>query len=126
MILLDTNFLIGALVKDSQEASFVKKWYHIDHLASSSVAWYEFMCGPIDAHASVVIRSLIHDRILPWTSDQAAEAARLYNSTGRIRRLRIDAMIAAAAIVYNADLATANLEDFKPFVPFGLKLLELS
>jgi predicted nucleic acid-binding protein len=34
-------------------------------------------------------------------------------------------MIAAAAIVFNAELATANLEDFKPFVPHGLKLVEI-
>ena len=38
------------------------------------------------------------------------------------RLRRIDAMIAAAAIIAKAQLATANIEDFKPFLPLGLKM----
>lgn len=122
MILLDTNYLIGALVRGSAEAERVIAWYQEDELCSSSIAWYEFACGPIDAEGEAVVRSLLRDRILPYTSDQAVESARLFNAVGRARQLRADAMIAAAAILANARLATANKNDFARFEPFGLRL----
>jgi predicted nucleic acid-binding protein len=37
--------------------------------------------------------------------------------------MRIDAMIAATAIVAGAELATNNRADFNAFVPHGLKLV---
>lgn len=36
---------------------------------------------------------------------------------------RVDTMIAAAAIVANASLATENGEDFRPFVAEGLRVV---
>ncbi|MFN2312590.1 MAG: hypothetical protein ABR590_11140, partial [Spirochaetia bacterium] len=48
----------------------------------------------------------------------------LCNACGRDRRQRIDAMIAATAIVSNAALATENREDFLPFVPLGLRMID--
>lgn len=122
MILLDTNYLIGVLVRDSPEAARVIDWYRDEELCVSAVAWYEFLCGPVDAAGEMVVRGLIRDRILPYTADQASESARLFNAVGRARSLRVDAMIAAASIVANARLGTANVEDFKRFEPFGLRL----
>ena len=63
-------------------------------------------------------------RILPFDDRQAQEAARLYNATGRKRRLRIDAMIAAAATTHRIPLATGNRDDFAEFVPLGLALAQ--
>jgi predicted nucleic acid-binding protein len=123
VILLDTNYLIRALVKDSPESARILAWAGEDEeLVSSSVVWYEFLCGPVGEEEVEIVRLLLDDRIIPYTADQAAESARLYNAVGRPRRLRIDAMIAAAAIVANAGLATDNEEDFEPFSPFGLRL----
>lgn len=124
MILLDTNYLIMALVSGSPEAGQISQWLTSnEQLCTSSIAWYEFCCGPVDDQAINLILCLMDEQIVPFTSRQAGEAARLYNATGRKRHLRVDAMLAAAAITCNASLATANERDFRLFQPFGLKLV---
>jgi predicted nucleic acid-binding protein len=122
MILLDTNCLINLLVPGSPDASRIRGWYQEEDLCTATVAWYEFLCGPVDDEGILVARSMLRDRILPYTQDQAAESARLWNLAGRPRRLRVDSMVAAAAIVANATLATANKEDFFIFKAEGLRL----
>ncbi len=123
MILLDTNYLIRGLIRDTTEAQAIVRWLSMgEDLVVSSVVWYEFLCGPVDDEGVALIQSLLGGRILPFTEDQAAEASRLYNAVDRKRSLRVDAMIAAAAIVSNARLATGNTRDFQTFVPFGLTL----
>jgi predicted nucleic acid-binding protein len=125
MILLDTNYLIRILVPGSIESLQVVDWFKAgEALCTSSVAWYEFLCGPVDDEGILVILALLQDRVLPFTADQASESARLFNAAGRKRQLRVDAMIAAAAIVSNARLATGNTEDFRTFSPLGLRLTE--
>jgi predicted nucleic acid-binding protein len=125
VILLDTNYLIRALVKGSVEANEIIAWLHAtEGLCTSTVAWYEFLCGPVDDEGIALVRSILDERILPFTADQAAESSRLYNATGRKRALRVDAMIAAAAIIGNAVLATDNTTDFSNFIPHGLRLAE--
>lgn len=123
MILLDTNYLIRLLVRGSVEAAAVVAWYREEELCTSAVCWYEFCCGPVDLEGEAVVRGLLRDRVLPFTADQAAESARLFNAVGRSRSLRVDAMIAAAAIVTNARLATANTMDFRNFEAQGLRLV---
>lgn len=124
MILLDTNYLIRALVPGSVEAAAIFGWIDAqEDLCTSSVCWYEFLCGPVDEEGVIVVRAILRERILPFTGDQAAESSRLFNAVGRKRSLRVDAMIAAAAIVANAELATANFDDFAGFEPLGLRLL---
>jgi predicted nucleic acid-binding protein len=124
MILLDTNFLIRTLVSGSIESRQVADWFKSgEALCTSSVVWYEFLCGPVDDEGILVILALLQDRILPFTADQASESARLFNAVGRKSQLRVDAMIAAAAIVSNAQLATGNTEDFSAFSIQGLRLV---
>jgi predicted nucleic acid-binding protein len=123
MILLDTNYLIKTLVKGSREEKQVRHWFSRgDDLCTSGIVWYEFLCGPVADEEVILILSLLDGRVLPFTGDHAAESARLFNAAGRVRRLRVDAMIAAAAVMTNAALATDNAEDFRTFVPFGLRL----
>ncbi len=122
MILLDTDYLIRMLVNGTQEAERVSDWVRANEpLITSSICWYEFESGPVDAEGISLVTGVLRDRIIPFTGDHAREAARLYNNTGRQRRLRIDAMIAATAIVTGATLATANSGDFEPFIPLGLR-----
>ena len=54
---------------------------------------------------------------------QAAVAAQLVNAAGRKRTLRVDSMIAGAAVTAGAVLATNNKKDFALFEPHGLKLV---
>jgi predicted nucleic acid-binding protein len=57
-----------------------------------------------------------------FEESHAERAAALFNGTGRIRRLKFDCLIAASALVAGAELATRNLEDFRVFLPHGLRL----
>ena len=123
MICLDTNYLILGLVPGSRESQDLIAWAQAgETLITAMPAWYEFACGPVTAPQVIAIRSFLHD-LVPFDEPQAAEAARLFNAAGRKRALRIDAMIAATAIVAGATLATNNRTDFNAFVPLGLKLV---
>jgi predicted nucleic acid-binding protein len=77
---------------------------------------------PVGAEGIDLVSALLRGRVLPFTGKHAIEGARLWNATGRHRRLRVDAMIAGAALVLDARLATANLGDFEVFVPHGFRL----
>jgi len=125
MILLDTNYLIRALVDQTMESRRITEWMSEgEELITTAACWYEFLCGPVDNEGILVVSALIEDRIVPLTRDQAQEASRLYTETGRKRNLRVDAMIAAAAMVSNATLATENRKDFERFEEFGLQLVD--
>ena len=124
MILLDTNYLIKALVPDTDEALRVHKWIEQDaELLTSVICWYEFLCGPVDGKGRELITSILKDRVVPFSADQAVEAARLFNLAGRKRALRVDSMIAAAAVLNQAALATDNRRDFSVFTEQGLRLI---
>ena len=123
-ILLDTNYLIKSLIPDSTEAEQIGAWIEkkID-LITSSICWYEFLCGPVDASGIEVMEMILQGRVIPFTGDQSREAARMFNRTGRQRSLRVDSRIAAAAILSNAALATDNNRDFSLFEELGLTLV---
>ena len=124
MILLDTNYLIRSLVPETQEALSIINWIQAGEvLCTSGITWYEFLCGPVNNEGIIVVYSLLEERVLPFTADQSAEAARLFNKSGRKRNLRVDAMIASAAIINNAKLATENISDFTHFISLGLQLV---
>jgi predicted nucleic acid-binding protein len=124
MICLDTNYLIRMLLPDTAESKRVKKWLKQgETLSTSSIAWYEFLCGPVGEAEIQTVRACLQGGIVAFEEAQITEAARLFNATGRARRLRVDAMIAACAVTANIPLATDNKEDFCEFVKFGLVLM---
>lgn len=123
MIFLDTNYLIRALVDGTSEAARVAGWLRDgEHLCTSSIVWYEFLCGPVDEEGVDLARDVISGGILPFDHETSLVAARLYNAAGRARALRVDAMIAASAVHSGAALATGNTSDFSVFRPLGLRL----
>lgn len=123
MIVLDTNYLILSLSPETEESKSLIKWYRAGiKLITSSVAWYEFLSGPVTKEQAKTIAAFLPEGIIPFDNVHALEAARLFNAVKRVRRLRIDAMIAATAILQQAKLATATQKDFQAFIPFGLEL----
>jgi predicted nucleic acid-binding protein len=94
-------------------------------IATSSLAWFEYVCGPVPESEQHLVRAAIGGQILDVDEAVAERAAALFNHGGRKRSLRTDSMIAATAILAGAELATYNAEDFASFTAHGLKLLAL-
>ena|SRR5687768_7098559 len=123
MIHLDTNYLIGLAVPGSPEARRVDEWLGAgESVAASALAWTEFLNGPVQPQEITLVESVIESRIIAFDKVTAVLAAELFNKTGRRRGSRFDCLIAATAILSQAEVATVNESDFKVFVPHGLKL----
>lgn len=123
MIHLDSNLLIAlADPADPHREKALQLMRALPQAAVSSLAWWEFECGPVSPEGIAIVRIMLPGGILPFTETQSREAALLFNAAGRARRLKFDSLIAATAILANAELATVNPSDFQPFVPHGLKL----
>jgi len=123
MIHLDTNYLIALAVIGSPEAQRVDQWLAAgESVATSALAWTEFLNGPVQPQEIALVESVIESRIVPFDKATAALAAELFNKTGRRRGSRFDCLIGATAILSQAEVATVNESDFKVFVPHGLKL----
>ena len=123
MIHLDTGFLIRALVRNSTEDIRFRTWLRSNaDVGISSIAWAEFLCGPVDEQVVGLVTRVLPDRY-PFTQEDAAVAARLFNLSGRRRGTFIDCMIAAVALGANASLATTNPDDFRRLEPAGLQII---
>jgi len=123
MIHLDSNLLIALADEgDPHREKSLRLMQSLPEAATSSLAWWEFECGPVSQQGIAIVRIMLPGGIVPFGGEEAREAARLFNAVGRARRYRFDSLIAATAILNDAGLATANRIDFEPFMPFGLKL----
>lgn len=123
MIHFDTNFLIQTTVAGSPAHAQFTAWASAQEAFNvSTIAWAEFLCGPMDATAEALARQIFPNPE-PFFPADAALAASLFNQTGRRSRSLADCMIAAVAIRCGAKLATINTTDFQPFVQHGLSLV---
>jgi predicted nucleic acid-binding protein len=123
MIHLDTNFLIEISVAGSVAHTQFAAWvFDQEALNVSTIAWAEFLCGPVDATGEALARQ-IFPQPEPFLPADALLAANLFNQTGRRSRSLADCMIAAVAIRCGAKLATHNTGDFEPLAPHGLMLI---
>ena len=125
MIHLDTNVLIALPVLARQRHSLALSIGRGEPVATSSLAWFEYLCGPVDDAEPQLVRAAIGGHIVNIDEANAEQAAVLFNHAGRRRRLRTDCLIAATAMVAGAELATYNADDFTPFTKHGLTLLAL-
>lgn len=122
MIHLDTGFLIRGLVRGTTEDQCIRRWLRAgEELAMCTVAWTEFLCGPLDETQTRLARRLIAER-QAYGEEDARLAAQLFNRSGRRRGSLMDCMIGAAAIRAQVPLATTNPKDFERFVSYGLRL----
>jgi predicted nucleic acid-binding protein len=90
-------------------------------LAASAIAWSEFLNGPATPLEVSRVESVLQFRILAFGRAEAVLVAELFNRTRRRRGSRFDCLIAATAMLSQAEMATANQSDFKTFVPHGLR-----
>lgn len=125
MIHLDTNVLIALPLLARQRHVLTRRIAKGEPVATSSLAWFEYVCGPVTESEQFLVHAAIGGRILNVDEAVAERAAALFNHAGRKRRLRTDSLIAATAILAGAELASYNAEDFGPFIPHGLQLLAL-
>lgn len=122
MIHLDTSILIGALEGSAQGAAWLEAAaVGAVPIAISSIAWCEFLCGPLDARQQRDARVLLGEPIGFLEAD-AVLAAHLYNQGGRRRGSLADCQVAAIAIRCGAALATADARHFARFAAAGLRL----
>ena len=122
MIQLDTSFLIRAPVHESPEDAALRRGMQGgEPLSISTLAWTEFLCGPVSVHAIEMATQLLGEPV-SFSAADATLAARLFNEAGRRRGSLLDCMIAATAIASDAELATANLADFRRLESLGLRL----
>lgn len=124
MIHLDTSFLIHALLPESPADRRLRDWLRGgDDLAISSVAWAEFLCGPVGDSELESVMSILRE-IVPYTGVDAETTTRLFNLGGRRRGSLADCMIAAVAVRAGASLATVNPGDFRRFATAGPAIVE--
>jgi predicted nucleic acid-binding protein len=122
MIHLDTNFLIQALVPSSAAEAKLQTWLKEgEDLGVSSIAWSEFLCGPL-TEKDETLAEMLFPAPEPFLSSDAHKAAELFNATGRRSRSLADCQIAAVALRCHARMATANELDFTLFQSHGLTL----
>lgn len=85
MIHLDTSFLIQALVPQSVASNKLQQWLISgEELRISSIAWSEFLCGPLTFEALALVEN-IFSTPEPFLASDAVKAAELFNSTAVAR-----------------------------------------
>lgn len=120
---LDTCFLIRALVSGTDADRHLRDWLGAGHrLCMDSIAWTEFLCGPLQADERGLAEQIVTERV-SFSEQDGQRAAEFFNATGRRRGTLSDCMIAATAAGRDAALATLNPDDFQCFEALGLKLL---
>lgn len=120
---LDTSALIALLEPSPKLIQHLRQRATHGPLPSvSAIVWHEFVPGPIPADELLRVERIVGSRVLPVGRSVAEVGARLFNATGRCRATTADCLIAGQAIEENAELITANPENFEPFVPLGLNL----
>lgn len=120
---LDTSFLIRALDPSSSEWGALREWLKARRpLALSTLAWGEFLCGPLDPDDVPIARRLVR-RQVPIGAPEAEEAARLFNASGRRKGSLGDCIIAATALLDGGVLATSDRGDFGRLAGEGLELM---
>ncbi|MGH9518945.1 MAG: PIN domain-containing protein [Terriglobales bacterium] len=124
IIHLDTNYLVRLKRHDSDEARHVRDWVKgRATFGTSSIAWTEFLCGPLDPGEPESVRTIV-GMPLPFAEADAELAAELFNRGGRRRNSLADCQIAALAIRARASLATADRAGFARFAAAGLRLAD--
>lgn len=96
-----------------------------EEIVVSFIVWYEFLVGPIDQNDIDFILGFLAVGPILFDKTIAEQSAKLFNQTGRSRKRKTDAMIAATALASGGRIATGNVQDFGCFAPFGLVPIQI-
>ncbi len=119
---MSTDFLIQALVPSSVAATKLQTWKKDgEDLDISSIAWSEFLCGPLNQNDETLAQ-LLFPAPEPFLASDAVRAAELCNASGRRSRSLADCQIAAVALRCDARVAHIRCGDFSLFQIHGLTL----
>ena len=123
MIHLDTSVLIDALTGPRRSGPRLRQLVEDgERLTLSSIVLFEWRRGPRTQEEIADQEALFPAaESIPFGSTEGLAAANLYRKLKRARGREIDIVIAACAVVHNAQLWTLNPADFKD-IP-DLKLL---
>jgi predicted nucleic acid-binding protein len=126
MIHLDTNILIYLADRDAEILAWCKREVNEgQEFGVSAIAWYEFLSGPVSEDKVSLIESILSSVPVPFDGFHAEMSARFFNETGRVRKRKVDTMIASTAILQGGKLATRNVADFTAFRSLGLEVIEV-
>ena len=116
---------MAVLRRQPEADQALKRWIgEGEQIEMSSVAWSEFLCGPVSAEQLHRARAFV-SHVEPFTISDAALAAELFNVTGRRSRTPGNCMIAASAIRRDSAVATFDRSGFARFTAFQLRLVPL-
>ena len=92
MIHVDTNILIEIVTLGSPMAKKLAEWLKTgEQLATSAIAWSEFLSGPVSEHQINGVKTVLADQIVQFGVAEAATAAagERIGPTGTTRRRRL-------------------------------------
>jgi predicted nucleic acid-binding protein len=123
MIHLDTSVLIDALGGDKRLAPRLRQLLDDgERIFLSAIVLYEWRRGPRTSEQFEAQEALFPaNDAIPFGPQEASVAAETYKKVRRPRGREIDIAIAACAITHDAELWTANPEDFKDIPNLKLK-----
>jgi len=115
VIVLDTSALVDALTGPRRSADPLRQAIEAgERLALPALVLYEWLRGPRRPAELAAQEALLpRDLALPLGPEEAAVAARLYESLPRPRGREIELAIAASALTHEAHLWTLNEADFR-------------
>ncbi len=113
-MIVDTSALIDSLTGPKRSAKTMRSFIAAgERLLIPSLVLYEWQRGPRTEEELIAQDALLPAAAaLPFGSEEAAIAARLYRDVPRSRGREIDLAIAAHAVVRQDRLWTLNVEDF--------------
>ena len=114
MIHLDTSILVDALTGPRRSAANLRRAIgRGERLQVSAIVLYEWLRGP-RRQDELADQALLFPReeAVPFGSEEAVIAARLYGQVRRARGREVDLAIAACAMAHGASLWTLNEADF--------------
>jgi predicted nucleic acid-binding protein len=128
MILLDTSALIDCLSGPKRSAPALR--YAIERserVLLATLVLYEWLRGPRLPEELAAQEALFpRESAVGFGPDEAATAARLYQTLRSPRGREVDLAIAACALNWDARLWTLNVDDFKDIPGLGVARPERS